>query len=209
MDSSNNLVPVRKQLNKANKEMVSYLKKFVGWIYSKLWTRELEISIIGLQNAGKSTLTNTLATGEFDEDSIPTIGFNFRRVRKGKVSFSVWDLGGQERFRESWEKYCRQADCIIFVVDSVDLATMDESRRNLHTLLDWPTLQGIPLLILGNKNDLDGALTEEELIEELNLRRVQNRQVACFSISAKNQVNLDITVQWLSEQPARANKARK
>ena len=86
---------------------------------------------------------------------------------------------------------------------------MDESRRNLHTLLDWPTLQGIPLLILGNKNDLDGALTEEELIEELNLRRVQNRQVACFSISAKNQVNLDITVQWLSEQPARANKARK
>ena len=155
--------------------MVSYFKKFFGWVYSKLWSRELEISIIGLQNAGKSTLTNTLATGEFDEDSIPTIGFNFRRVRKGKVSFSVWDLGGQERFRESWEKYCRQADCIIFVVDSVDLATMDESRQNLHTLLDWPTLQGIPLLILGNKNDLDGALTEEELIEELNLRRVQNR----------------------------------
>ena len=88
---------------------------------------------------------------------------------------------------------------IIFVIDSVDLATMDEARRNLHTLLDWPTLQGIPLLVLGNKNDLDGALTEEELIEELQLRRVQNRQVACFSISAKNQINLDITIQWLSE----------
>ena len=55
------------------------------------------------------------------------------------------------------------------------MTTMDEARRNLHTLLDWPTLQGIPLLVLGNKNDLDGALTEEELIEELNLRRVQNR----------------------------------
>eukprot|EP00354_Favella_ehrenbergii_P004947 CAMPEP_0170471372 /NCGR_PEP_ID=MMETSP0123-20130129/13600_1 /TAXON_ID=182087 /ORGANISM="Favella ehrenbergii, Strain Fehren 1" /LENGTH=74 /DNA_ID=CAMNT_0010738971 /DNA_START=378 /DNA_END=602 /DNA_ORIENTATION=- len=74
------------------------------------------------------------------------------------------------------------------------MTAMDESRRNLHALLDWPTLQGIPLLVLGNKNDLDGALTEEELIEELNLRRVQNRQVACFSISAKNSVNLDITV---------------
>ena len=120
-------------------------------------------------------MTNTLATGEFDEDTIPTNGFNYRRVRKGKVNINVWDLGGQERFRDSWEKYCRQADVIIFVVDSVDLATMDEARRNLHVLLDWPTLQGIPLLILGNKNDLDGALTEEELIEELNLRRVQNR----------------------------------
>ena len=89
------------------------------------------------------------------------------------------------------------------------MAVMDEARRNLHVLLDWPTLQGIPLLVLGNKNDLDGALTEEELIEELNLRRVQNRQVACFSISAKNQVNLDITVEWLGEQPARANKPSK
>ena len=49
---------------------------------------------------------------------------------------------------------------------------MDEARRNLHQLLEWPSLEGIPLLVLGNKNDIDGALTEEELIEELNLRRV-------------------------------------
>ena len=155
--------------------MVSYFKRLISWISSKLWSRELEISIIGLQAAGKTTLTNTLMTNEFDEDTIPTIGFNYRRVRKGKVSFNVWDLGGQERFRESWEKYCRHADVIVFVVDSVDLTKVDEARQNLHVLLDWPTLQGIPLLVLGNKNDLDGALTEEELIEELNLRRVQNR----------------------------------
>lgn len=107
---------------------------------------------------------------------------------------NVWDLGGQERFRDSWEKYCRASDVIVFVVDSVDLTAMNEAKSNLHTLLEWPSLEGIPLLILGNKNDVDGALTEEELIEELSLRRVQDRQVACFSISAKNQVNLDITV---------------
>jgi ADP-ribosylation factor-like protein 8 len=73
----------------------------------------------------------------------------------------------------------------------------------LHELLEWPSLDGIPILILGNKNDLDGALTEEELIEELALRRIQNRQVACFSVSAKNQTNLDITTDWLSNQPIR------
>jgi GTPase SAR1 family protein len=68
----------------------------------------------------------------------------------------------------------------------------------LHELLEWPSLDGIPILILGNKSDLEGALTEEELIEELALRRIQNRQVACFSVSAKNQTNLDITTEWLS-----------
>jgi ADP-ribosylation factor-like protein 8 len=59
------------------------------------------------------------------------------------------------------------------------------------------------LLVLGNKNDLEGALTEEEIIEELSLRRILNRQVACFSVSAKNQTNLNITIDWLGEQPIR------
>lgn len=91
------------------------------------------------------------------------------------------------------------ADVIIFVVDSVDLAAMEDARKNLHKLLESGSLEGIPLLVLGNKNDIDGALTEEELIEELNLRRVQDRTVACFSISAKSQANLDITIKWLTE----------
>ena len=40
----------------------------------------------------------------------------------------LWDLGGQPRFRESWEKYCRDADVIIFVVDAADLGNIDISR---------------------------------------------------------------------------------
>jgi ADP-ribosylation factor-like protein 8 len=65
-------------------------------------------------------------------------------------------------------------------------------------LVSWPSLAGIPLLLLGNKNDIEGALTEEELIEEMNLRAITDRKVACFSISAKNLVNMDITIKWLT-----------
>jgi GTPase SAR1 family protein len=52
--------------------------RFVDWINSLFWNKELEISIVGLQNAGKTTLVNTMATGKFDEDTIPTIGLNHR-----------------------------------------------------------------------------------------------------------------------------------
>lgn len=149
-----------------------FFSKFVSWVKSKLWSREIEISIVGLQNAGKSTLTATLADGGFNEDTIPTIGFNYKRMKKGKVGLNVWDLGGQQRFRESWEKYCRQSDVIVYVVDGVDLSCMEEARKQLHGLLEWPSLDGIPILVLGNKSDLEGALTEEELIEELGLRRI-------------------------------------
>ncbi len=72
-----------------------FFSKFVSWVKSKLWSREIEISIVGLQNAGKSTLTATLADGGFNEDTIPTIGFNYKRMKKGKVGLNVWDLGGQ------------------------------------------------------------------------------------------------------------------
>jgi small GTP-binding protein len=144
-----------------------------------------------------------MSTGKFDEDTIPTIGFNFRTMKKGKVSLKLWDLGGQPRFRESWEKYCRTADVIVFVVDSSDLAHIEDAKVQLTTLLNWPTLYGIPLLVLGNKNDVKGSLTAEELIKKLDLAAQTERKVACYSISAKNNVNIDLVLQWLTDLPRR------
>ncbi|CDW78807.1 adp-ribosylation factor-like protein 8b [Stylonychia lemnae] len=181
--------------------MKSYITKLLDWIKSKFWNKELELAVVGLQNAGKTTLLGSLATGEYDEDTIPTIGFNLKEIKKGKVGMKMWDLGGQPKFRESWEKYCRNTDCIVFVVDSIDISNMEMARHQLHQLISWPSLAGIPLLVLGNKNDLDGALTEEELIEELNLRVITDRKIACFSISAKDMVNIDITMKWLTTLP--------
>ena len=59
--------------------------------------KELKITILGLQNAGKSTFVNVLATGQFEDDQIATRGFNIRELTKGKVHFIIWDFGGQPR----------------------------------------------------------------------------------------------------------------
>jgi GTPase SAR1 family protein len=64
--------------------------------------------------------------------------------------------------------------------------------------MSWPSLAGIPLLLLGNKNDLEGSLTEEELISQLNLQLIQGRPIACYSVSAKNQTNIDTVVKYLT-----------
>ena len=66
----------------------------VNWIKEQFFKKELEISIVGLQNAGKTTLVNTISNGKYEEDTIPTIGFNHRSIKKGKVSLKLWDLGG-------------------------------------------------------------------------------------------------------------------
>jgi len=61
------------------------------------------------------------------------------------------------------------------------------------------SLIGIPLLVLGNKNDIEGCLTEEEVIEKMELKDLKDRTVACFSVSAKSQNRLDVMLKWLSE----------
>jgi GTPase SAR1 family protein len=70
-----------------------FFQKIIDWLKSLFFNKELELSILGLQNAGKTTLVNVLANNKFDEDTIPTIGFNFRKLQKGKVEFKLWDLG--------------------------------------------------------------------------------------------------------------------
>ena len=69
------------------------IKGFFGSFFAMFFNTERELTILGLQNAGKTTLVNVLANGKYDEDTIPTIGFNFRKIKKGKVEFKLWDLG--------------------------------------------------------------------------------------------------------------------
>ena len=52
-------------------------------------------------------------------------------------------------------------------MDSADPEALEQSRHELHELLSKPSLAGIPVLVLGNKNDLPGALKEMDLIEQM------------------------------------------
>ncbi|KAF9959081.1 ADP-ribosylation factor-like protein 8B [Mortierella alpina] len=180
--------------------MASFFQNFLDWLRSLFFKTEMELTLVGLQNSGKTTLVNVIASGQFTEDMIPTVGFNMRKVTKGNVTMKLWDIGGQPRFRSMWERYCRGVNAIVFVLDAADHDKLDAARTELRNLLDKPQLASIPVLVLGNKNDLPGALTVDQIIEVMNLKQIASREVSCYSISAKNQVNIDITLQWLTKK---------
>jgi len=161
------------------------------------WNQEMEITLVGLQNAGKTTLLNVISDGRA-KDTIPTVGLNTRKVQKGNVSIKLWDIGGQPRFRGMWERYCRGVNAIVFVVDASDTGhNVEAAQKELRELMDKPALQNIPLLVLGNKNDIDPHMNAEELKDKLGLSQISGREVCVYSISAKNAVNIDVTLQWL------------
>mmetsp|Transcript_73172 Transcript_73172/g.65864 ORF Transcript_73172/g.65864 Transcript_73172/m.65864 type:complete len:178 (+) Transcript_73172:124-657(+) len=167
-----------------------------SWIRG-FWQQEMEMSIVGLQNAGKSTFIHVIQKGEYVPDMIPTVGFNMHKVDKGKVSIKVWDLGGQKKFRGMWERYCRKNDAIVFMVDAADPNKFPNSKKELHSLLSSPSLNGIPLLLLFNKNDLPDARPADEIVSALGVKSLKGREIAYYEISCKDILNIDTTLDWL------------
>ena len=53
--------------------------------------------LLCMKLTGKTTFVNVIASGSFNEDMIPTVGFNMRKITKGNVTIKLWDIGGQPR----------------------------------------------------------------------------------------------------------------
>ncbi|GJT08888.1 ADP-ribosylation factor-like protein 8A [Tanacetum coccineum] len=176
------------------------LEAFLNWLRSIFFKHEAQLTLIGLHNAGKTSLVNVIATGGFRKDMI-TNGFNMRKIMKGNVTIKLWDVGGQPRFRSMWERYCRGASAIVYVVDAADHENINMSKTELFDLLSKPSLRRIPLLVLGNKIDEDGALSIDQLMNQMELRSIFEREVCCFMISCKDSTNIDAVIQWLIKHP--------
>ncbi|KAI6101932.1 P-loop containing nucleoside triphosphate hydrolase protein [Pisolithus sp. B1] len=120
----------------------------VAWLSSILFAKAAEIAVVGLQASGKTSFVNVISSGQWSEDVVPTVAFNYRKVRKGAVTFKIWDVAGQPKFRSMWERYCHGMDAIVFIVDSADHDKFDTARFELHQLLSQPGLTGVPLLVV-------------------------------------------------------------
>ena len=81
----------------------------MGLMMSTVFTRlfgkqQMRILMVGLDAAGKTTILYKLKLGEI-VTTIPTIGFNVETVEYKNISFTVWDVGGQDKIRPLWRHY--------------------------------------------------------------------------------------------------------
>lgn len=150
------------------------LKKLSSTGGLSLFRKNSRIVMLGLDAAGKTTILYKLKLDE-TVSTIPTIGFNVETVKHSKsVSFTVWDIGGQQKLRPLWKHYLKGTDGLIFVVDCWDFSRVDEVREELSNLLSLPEMQDVPIMIFGNKQDMRGAVNPPQLIEQLHMNRYNN-----------------------------------
>ena len=99
-------------------------------------------------------------------------------VEYKNISFTVWDVGGQDKTRPLWRHYFQNTQGLIFVVDSNDRERISESHDELQKMLQEDELRDAHLLVFANKQDLPNAMSASELTDKLGLQNLRNRKVS-------------------------------
>lgn len=168
---------------------------------AKLKELEVRILLLGMDNAGKSTILCRLL-GESIEGVSPTLGFDIRTLAWHNLRANVWDIGGQETIRAYWRNYFEETDGLVWVVDAADRGRLQVCAQQLKQVLMEERLMGASVLILANKQDLKGALSSEEIARLLDLSNLGSRHWEIRPCSAVTGHGVSEGMEWLMKDVA-------
>lgn len=159
--------------------------------------QEFKILIVGLHNAGKTTILYKLSLGEVVVTS-PTIGSNVEQVDHNNVKFQVWDLGGQENLRSSWDTYYAGTSAVIYVIDAADETNALVSQMEFQNVVNHADLEESSILVLANKADLPNAKSDAEITEAFQLHDLKKHDWRLQRCCALTGDGLEEGLDWLT-----------
>uniref|UniRef100_A0A671Z2H6 Calcium release activated channel regulator 2A n=1 Tax=Sparus aurata TaxID=8175 RepID=A0A671Z2H6_SPAAU len=120
--------------------------------------RLFKVVLVGNSSVGKTSLLRSFCEGRFHPSTIATVGIDYSvktlTLDNMQVAMQLWDTAGQERFRSITKQFFRKADGVVLMYD----VTVEESFRAVKpwlTNVQEAAGEGIPILLLGNKMDMD------------------------------------------------------
>nr|XP_029503924.1 ADP-ribosylation factor-like protein 6 isoform X1 [Oncorhynchus nerka] len=192
--------------------------KLSGWLGLK--KKEVNVLCLGLDNSGKTTIINQLKPSNLrfygplsddwkhvsqvktqTQDIVPTIGFNIEQFKSSSLSFTVFDMSGQSRYRNLWEHYYKESHAIIFVIDSGDKLRMVVAKEELDTLLNHQDIcsRRMPVLLFANKSDLREAMSSVKVSQLLCLENIKDKPWHICASNAVKGEGLQEGVDWLQD----------
>ena len=142
---------------------------------------DYKIILIGNQGVGKTNFFRKLYTGKFYEKYIPSVGidrikynFSSNLVDNGIVAEKnfgsiLYDLSGNEKYKELNSKYFKDSDGIIIIYDITNRDSFDNIENWINCLKEKiPINNGkISIMLIGNKLDLiDFQKDKRQVTEE-------------------------------------------
>jgi len=110
-------------------------------------------------------------------------------------------MPGQEIFRSKWLKGLQDSNIIIYMIGIANQRRFEESKKELWKILNNPELDGVPLVIIGNKIDLFNYSTDNyhtqfdhlktEISNNYDLEEIRNREWTFLFTSVKTNYNIN------------------
>uniref|UniRef100_A0A2K5SGL1 ADP ribosylation factor 1 n=1 Tax=Cebus imitator TaxID=2715852 RepID=A0A2K5SGL1_CEBIM len=170
----------------------SMRKVFANLFKGHFGKKEMRILMVGLDAAGKTTILYRLKLGEM-VTTIPTIGSIVETVEYKNISFTVWDVGGQDKIRPLWRHEFQNTQGLIFV-------RVNEAHEELMRMLAEDELRDAVLLVFANKQDLPNAMNAAEITDKLGLHSLRHRNWYIQATCAISGDGLYEGLDWRSNQ---------
>lgn len=145
-------------------------------------TKAATVLILGVDNAGKSTIQTSLE-GDPNKPIIPTLGLERGFCTSGETKVTMWGLGGGAGIRTYWSTYFDDIHGVIFCVDASDQDRLEESKKHFAEVAAAEKVQGKPIAIFCNKQDLKNCLSAAEVALALGVD-VDSDLVKVFTTTA-------------------------
>ncbi len=172
--------------------------------------KEQKVIVIGLGNAGKTTILTKFG-GQLGVKDLtrlkPTKGVERKEIKTKNLNLNVWDFGGQQEYRNRYlrepEKYFFRVDLVIYVIDVQDSDNYEESLDYFNNILDYLLrIEEFPyILVFIHKFDPDLKENNEIL---LNVEHLKDEIKKIF----KNKKKLDYEIYLSSIYSIIANEPK-
>ena len=152
---------------------------------------EMKIAVVGSGGVGKSMLTLCFVQNCFIAEYDPTIEDSYRKqvtVDDVPCCLNILDTAGQEEYSTMRDMYMRKGDGFLLVFSLTSRQTYDETVELYDKILQVKDADKVPLVLAGNKWDLqqDLEVTKQET-------EAMGKRLGCTALvtSAKEHFNVD------------------
>ena len=178
----------------------------MGCIYSYLFPTNHKILMFGLDAAGKISIIRYLKKKIGDNSDTPyypyfTPKLNYKnqlsiiRINIGCCDGPRWARG---ETRKQMNQAFKNAKGIIFVIDSYDRDRLDDDfMDDFNYLLCHEDLKNLPVLIMANKQDLDSALSVEEIIKKIEFEKFKDKTWLALGTSIITGEGIEEGLDWM------------